>query len=59
LDISTRTHQDCCVLFEPHSVATRPSSTEAAAAEAELDIDALTGKSLAGRETRAFDLQGT
>jgi thiamine biosynthesis protein ThiI len=59
LDISTRTHQDCCVLFEPHSVATRPSSMEAAAAEAELDIDALTGKSLAGRETRAFDLQGT
>jgi thiamine biosynthesis protein ThiI len=58
LDISTRNHQDCCVLFEPHSVVTRPSPTEAADAEAGLDIDALAGKALAGRETRIFQLEG-
>jgi tRNA uracil 4-sulfurtransferase len=58
LDISTRSHQDCCVLFEPHSVATRPSPAEAADAERDLDIDALAGRALAGRETRAFQLEG-
>jgi thiamine biosynthesis protein ThiI len=58
LDISTRSHQDCCVLFEPHAVATRASPTEAAEAEADLDIDALAGKALAGRETKAFQLEG-
>jgi tRNA uracil 4-sulfurtransferase len=58
LDISTRRHQDCCVLFEPHSVATRPSPTDAADAEADLDIDALAGKALAGRETSVVQLEG-
>ena len=58
LDISTRNHQDCCVLFEPHSVATRPSPTQAADAEADLDIAALAGKALAGRETSVFQLEG-
>jgi thiamine biosynthesis protein ThiI len=58
LDISTRNHQDCCVLFEPHSVATRTSPAEAADAEADLEIDALAGKALAGRETKSFELEG-
>jgi tRNA uracil 4-sulfurtransferase len=55
-EISTRKYQDCCVLFEPRSPVTR--ATEAAAKEAEtgLDVDALVGKSLAGIETRAFEL---
>jgi tRNA uracil 4-sulfurtransferase len=56
LDISIRDHQDCCVLFEPHSVATRPSLEDAAQAEAELDLDSLVGKALAERETRDFEL---
>jgi thiamine biosynthesis protein ThiI len=58
LSISTRRHQDCCVLFEPPNVSTRASATDASAAEADLDIEALVGKALAGRETRVFELQG-
>ncbi|HZA40983.1 MAG TPA: tRNA uracil 4-sulfurtransferase ThiI [Actinomycetota bacterium] len=55
-DISTRRYQDCCVLFEPRSPATRATPGEADAAEAELDIDAMVGKALAGRETRVLEL---
>ena len=50
-DISTRAYQDCCVLFEPRSPATRSKVEQAEHGEAELDIDALVGKALAGRET--------
>jgi thiamine biosynthesis protein ThiI len=55
-DISTRRYQDCCVLFEPRSPATRATPEEADAAEAELDIDAMVGKALVGRETRVLEL---
>jgi len=55
-EISTRRYQDCCVLFEPRSPATRATAEEAEAAESELDIDALIGKALAGVETRVLEL---
>jgi tRNA uracil 4-sulfurtransferase len=55
-EISTRKYQDCCVLFEPRSPVTRASEEAARQAEANLDIDALVGKSLAGIETRAVEL---
>jgi tRNA uracil 4-sulfurtransferase len=54
--ISTRRYQDCCVLFEPRSPATHSKPEQALAAEAALDIDAMVGKALAGRETRVFEL---
>lgn len=50
-EISTRRYQDCCVLFEPRSPATRSKVEQAEHGEAELDIDALVGKALAARET--------
>lgn len=50
-DISTRAYQDCCVLFEPRSPATRSKVEQAELGESELDIDALVGKALAARET--------
>ena len=55
-EISTRKYQDCCVLFEPRSPATRANAGLAEAAEAELDMDALVGKALAGIETRVLEL---
>ena len=55
-DISIRRYQDCCVLFEPRAPATRSKPRHAADAESDLDMDALVGKSLAGLETREFDL---
>lgn len=55
-EISTRQHQDCCVLFSPRSPATRSDADHAAHSERELDMDALVGKALAGRETRVFEL---
>jgi tRNA uracil 4-sulfurtransferase len=54
--VSTRRYQDCCVLFEPRSPATRATVAEAEAAEAALDLDAMVGKALAGTETRVFEL---
>jgi tRNA uracil 4-sulfurtransferase len=57
-DISTRRYQDCCVLFEPRSPATRSSIAEVEDAETELDIDAMVGKALAAVETRSFELPG-
>jgi thiamine biosynthesis protein ThiI len=56
-EISTRKYQDCCVLFEPRSPATKATAEVATAAEAELDMDALVGKALAGLETRVVELQ--
>jgi thiamine biosynthesis protein ThiI len=55
-EISSRSYQDCCVLFEPRSPATRATVEQADAAEHDLDIDALVGKALAGIETRTFEL---
>lgn len=55
-DISTRQYQDCCVLFEPRSPVTRSEPRHADRGEAELDMDALVGKALAGIETRALEL---
>lgn len=55
-DISTRKYQDCCVLFEPRSPATRSDPRHAERAEMPLDMDALVGKALAGIETREFEL---
>jgi thiamine biosynthesis protein ThiI len=56
-EISTRKYQDCCVLFEPRSPATKATAEVAVHAEAELDMDALVGKALAGLETRVVELQ--
>ncbi|HET7481990.1 MAG TPA: tRNA uracil 4-sulfurtransferase ThiI [Actinomycetota bacterium] len=55
-EISTRRYQDCCVLFEPRSPATRTNAGLADNAESSLDMDALVGKALAQRETRVFEL---
>ena len=55
-EISTRKHQDCCVLFEPRSPATRAHPSQAEKAEQNLDIDALIGKALAEIETRVLEL---
>ncbi len=55
-DISTRPHQDCCVLFEPRSPATKSYPDQAQEAEAALDMEAMVGKALAGIETRIFEL---
>jgi len=55
-EISTRKHQDCCVLFEPRSPATRTEPWHADRGEAGLDMDALVGKALAGIETRVLEL---
>lgn len=55
-EISARDHQDCCVLFAPRSPATRSVPEQAERSERELDMDALVGKALAGRETRIFEL---
>ncbi len=54
--ISTRKHQDCCVLFEPRSPATRAYPSQADKAEQNLDVDALVGKALAEIETRVLEL---
>jgi thiamine biosynthesis protein ThiI len=55
-DISTRRYQDCCVLFEPRSPATRTKVGQAEKAESGLDMNALVGKALAGVETRVTEL---
>ena len=57
-DLSTRRYQDCCVLFEPRSPATRSNPAVAERAESGLDMDAIVGKALAGMETRVFELPG-
>jgi thiamine biosynthesis protein ThiI len=56
-DISVRRYQDCCVLFEPRSPATRSNPGIADQGEAELDMDALVGKALAAREQTVVELQ--
>jgi hypothetical protein len=43
-------------LFEPRSPATKSNAELAAHAEADLDMDALVGKALAGLETRVMEL---
>lgn len=53
-DISTRKHQDCCVLFEPRSPATKASLEHVRRTEESLDLDALVAKALAGGETRTL-----
>jgi tRNA uracil 4-sulfurtransferase len=55
-EISTRKYQDCCVLFEPRSPATRAHPAQADKAERSLDVEALVGKALAEIETRVFEL---
>lgn len=55
--ISTRRYQDCCVLFQPRSPATGAKPDHAEAAEADIDIDGLVGKSLAGTETSEVELE--
>jgi tRNA uracil 4-sulfurtransferase len=57
-DISTRSYQDCCVLFQPRSPATSVTLHQAANAEADLDIHGLVGKALAARETLTLELEG-
>ncbi|MEA2432827.1 MAG: tRNA uracil 4-sulfurtransferase [Actinomycetota bacterium] len=55
-EISTRKYQDCCVLFEPRSPATRANPFVAERGEEQLDIPALVGKALAEIETRVLEL---
>lgn len=55
-EISTRPYQDCCVLFEPRAPATKSYPDIADRAESDIDMDALVGKALAGRELREFEL---
>jgi thiamine biosynthesis protein ThiI len=55
-DISTRQHQDCCVLFEPQDPATKTLPEDATRAERHLDLDALVGKALAAREEHVLEL---
>lgn len=55
-EISTRQHQDCCVLFEPQAPATKTLPQDAARAERDLDLDALVGKALAAREEHTLEL---
>ena len=55
-EISTRKYQDCCVLFEPRSPATRSYPDQAEKAERSLDVNALVGKALAEIETRVLEL---
>ena len=55
-EISTRKYQDCCVLFEPRSPATRSNPGLAEQGESGLEIDALVGKALAGREVLSYEL---
>lgn len=55
-ETSTRAYQDCCVLFEPRSPATKSYPDMAERAETELDLDAIVGKALAARDVRDFEL---
>jgi thiamine biosynthesis protein ThiI len=55
-DVSSRSYQDCCVLFEPRSPTTRARPQDVAAAEASLDVDGLVGKALAAVERREVEL---
>lgn len=55
-EISTRKHQDCCVLFEPRSPATRARVKDVEKAESLVDTDELAEKSLTGLETRRLAL---
>jgi tRNA uracil 4-sulfurtransferase len=55
-EISTRSHQDCCVLFEPQAPATKTLPQDARRAERDLDMDALVGKALAAREEHVLEL---
>ncbi|MGH2819897.1 MAG: tRNA uracil 4-sulfurtransferase ThiI [Actinomycetota bacterium] len=57
-DISTRKYQDCCVLFEPRSPATKARIVDAQRAEADLDMDGLVGKAVVGTEQRVLELPG-
>jgi tRNA uracil 4-sulfurtransferase len=54
-EISTRKYQDCCVLFQPRTPATRSSVEQVERAETDLDLDALVGKALAGLETKEIE----
>ena len=55
-EISTRKHQDCCVLFEPRSPIIRSTPEMADKAETGIDIETAIGKALAGIETRCLEL---
>lgn len=55
-EISIRKYQDCCVLFEPRNPAIRSTPEQASEAEADLNVDELVGKALAGVEVRSFEL---
>lgn len=54
--LSIRRYQDCCVLFEPRSPATRTDPALAERAEQGIDIQELTAKALAGAETEELEL---
>ena len=49
-DTSILPYEDCCTVFTPRHPKTKPNLEEVREYEAALDIDALCGKALAGRE---------
>ncbi len=58
-EISTLPDQDCCQLFVPRSPATAARLEEVLAAEAALDVAALSAQALAGTETVRFEFPET
>ena len=53
-EVSSAPCQEACVLFEPKRPATRSTVEQLRAAEADLDLDAMTAESVAGAEVRNF-----
>ncbi len=49
-DTSILPYEDCCTVFTPRHPATRPRLEDVRAAEARLDVEALTARSLEGEE---------
>ena len=49
-DTSILPYEDCCTVFTPRHPATRPKAEDVQAAEAKLDIEGLTARSLEGEE---------
>ena len=49
-DTSILPYEDCCTVFTPRHPATRPKLEDVRAAEAKLDIEGLTARSLEGEE---------
>jgi thiamine biosynthesis protein ThiI len=58
-DTSILPYEDCCTVFTPRHPCTRPQLEDVLAAEATLDVEALTAKSLAGIKQVRIKSDGT